>query len=96
MPFIPVILISFPQKECIMKKSFKILKVLFALLFLVVAGPCASPIMAQTDDPFGSVNSSKFENTMNITGYVLMAKMVNGEWASPDSVKLGNQAVIDC
>lgn len=74
-----------------MKTSFKTLKVLFALLFLVV-GP--SPLMAQTADPFGSVDKSKFENTMNITGYVLMAKMVNGEWASPDSVVVGNQAVV--
>ena len=73
-----------------MKISFKILKVLFALLFLVEAGP----LMAQTADPFGSVDKSRFENTMNITGYVLMAKMVNGEWASPDSVVVGNKAVV--
>jgi len=51
---------------------------LLALLFLGSAS-----IMAQDGDPFGEVNTTKYSNTMTITGYVRM----NGE-------VLGNETVV--
>lgn len=64
-----------------------------SLIILVGAFSCA-PLMAQTADPFGDVDDSKYSNTMNITGYVRFAEMVNGQWSVVGDQVLGNETVV--
>ena len=45
-------------------------------------------------DPFGEVNDSKYQNTINITGYVCMATLANGQWSAINDEVLGKSTVV--
>lgn len=50
-------------------------------------------LMAQTDD-FGEVQDGRFQNSMNITGYVRMVTLVGGQWVPVSDEVLGNETVV--
>ena len=70
-------------------KRHLISKALLALLFMGSAS-----LWAQTSDPFGDVDINKYANTMNITGYVRMVTLVNGQWSAVNDEVLGKEAVV--
>ena len=68
---------------------FKRINSMLALLFLGSAS-----LIAQTADPFGDVEKGQYDNSMNITGYVRMVTMVNGQWVPVSNEVLGNETVV--
>ena len=67
------------------------------LAFLLTAGASfvCSPLHAtKYTDPFGKVNDSQYQYTMNITGYVRYIKLAEGEWVPANEKLEGVNTVV--